>query len=336
MAAIDIDALLAPLSEAAPCGEDLGYDAAFLALEDAARGKAEQQFGETLIAAEEPDWRAMKEQSLELFARTRDVRVAIHLLRALTRLEGSSGFSSAIKVVHGLLEQQWDSVHPGLDAEENNDATMRLNALAPLADSATVLADVRSAAIGGVRSGLTVRQIELAFGKAEPHGGESVPTTAGIVQALGTVAAQSPGLLDELIAAHEAVRGVEAVIDRRAGAAEGPDLRALRALTQSLAQAAQETRGDAVGTAGAESSEGGAGTGAPRAGGPPGAIGSRDDAVRTLDRVCEWIERNEPTNPAPLLIRRAQRLMTKSFMDIIRDLAPEGLSQVERIAGTSE
>jgi hypothetical protein len=26
--------------------------------------------------------------------------------------------------------------------------------------------------------------------------------------------------------------------------------------------------------------------------------------------------------------------MTKSFMDIIRDLAPDGLTQVERIAGT--
>lgn len=333
MAAIDVDALLAPVTEAGPCGDDLAYDPAYLALEDAARGKAEQQFGDTVIAAEEPDWRAMKEQSLELFARTRDLRVAMHLLRALTRLDGCSGFCAGIKVVHGLLEQQWDGVHPMLDAEENNDATMRLNALAPLADGATVLADVRGASVGAARTGLTVRQIELAFGKAEPHAGEAVPTTAGIAQALGTAAAQSPGLLDELIGVHEAVRGVEAVIDRRAGAAEGPDLRALRTLTQSLAQAAQEARGDATGTAGAEGSDGAAAGGAPR--GPAGAIGSRDDAVKALDRVCEWIERHEPTNPAPLLIRRAQRLMTKSFMDIVRDLAPDGLKDVERIAGIS-
>jgi type VI secretion system protein ImpA len=50
--------------------------------------------------------------------------------------------------------------------------------------------------------------------------------------------------------------------------------------------------------------------------------------------VCEWLERNEPSNPAPLLIRRSQRLMTKSFIDIIRDLVPDGLSQVEKLAGT--
>ena len=65
-----------------------------------------------------------------------------------------------------------------------------------------------------------------------------------------------------------------------------------------------------------------------------GAITSREDAIRALDRVCEWIERNEPSNPAPLLIRRAQRLMTKNFIEIIRDLAPEGVNQIEKLAGT--
>jgi len=55
--------------------------------------------------------------------------------------------------------------------------------------------------------------------------------------------------------------------------------------------------------------------------------------IRALERACEWIERNEPTNPAPLLIRRSQRLMTKNFIDIIRDLAPESLTQIEKLAG---
>jgi type VI secretion system protein ImpA len=33
------------------------------------------------------------------------------------------------------------------------------------------------------------------------------------------------------------------------------------------------------------------------------------------------------------LIRRAQRLMNKSFIEIVRDLAPSGVDQVELIAG---
>jgi len=46
--------------------------------------------------------------------------------------------------------------------------------------------------------------------------------------------------------------------------------------------------------------------------------------------------RNEPTNPAPLLIRRAQRVMTMPFLDIIRELAPEAAGQVENITGSSK
>jgi type VI secretion system protein ImpA len=65
MALIDVDALLAPVSEDAPCGPDLEYDAEFLALEDAARGKAEQQFGDTIIPAEDPDWRKVQQLSGE-------------------------------------------------------------------------------------------------------------------------------------------------------------------------------------------------------------------------------------------------------------------------------
>ena len=313
MADIDVDALLAPVNDTAPCGDDLEYDPAFLALEEAARGKIEQQFGDTLIAAQEPDWRAMREQSIALFARTRDLRVAIQLLRAATHLNGSSGFAAAIRVVHGLLERHWERVHPMLDTSDHNDATMRLNALAPLGATGAVLGDLRSAALG----------------KAEPGAGESVPSAAGVEQALSNAAAQSPALLDELTGAHAAVRAIEALIDARAGAAEGPDLRALRAVTECMAQAAQQARGESVE---AGNDAGGApATAAPGAG--SGAIGGRDDAIKALERVCEWIERHEPTNPAPLLIRRAQRLMTKSFIDIIRDLAPDGLKEVERIAG---
>ena len=45
------------------------------------------------------------------------------------------------------------------------------------------------------------------------------------------------------------------------------------------------------------------------------------------------MERTEPASPAPLLIRRAQRLMTMSFVEIIEDLAPDGLTQIHTVAG---
>jgi len=52
--------------------------------------------------------------------------------------------------------------------------------------------------------------------------------------------------------------------------------------------------------------------------------------------VCSFLEHTEPSNPAPLFIRRAQRLIKKSFLEIVRDLMPDSLSQLEKLAGDVE
>ena len=332
MTAIPVDTLRQPLDPEAPCGADLSYDPAFLALEDAARGKPEQQFGDTLIAAQEPDWRVVFDSALALLARTRDLRLAVLLARAGARLHGLSSYAQALSLAADWLESQWDHVIPPLDADDHFDPTMRLNALAPLADPATGLADLRSAALGGGRLPLSVRQVELAAGKAVPHGDEAVPTQDGVLQALRSIEAQAPGLLALLRQVQADARRIDAVLSSRAPG-QGPDLKALQALAHTLGQAAASAEGVApaaveAGVAPPTHQEGARPLTA------PGELRHREDVVRTLDRVCEWIERHEPTNPAPLLIRRAQRLMSKTnFLDIIRDLAPDSLGQIENIAG---
>jgi len=58
-----------------------------------------------------------------------------------------------------------------------------------------------------------------------------------------------------------------------------------------------------------------------------------DEAVRIALEVCDFLERTEPSHPAPLLIRRAARLLDLSFVDIIRDLAPDAAGQIENLGG---
>ena len=55
--------------------------------------------------------------------------------------------------------------------------------------------------------------------------------------------------------------------------------------------------------------------------------------VPSLESVCEFLERTEPAHPAPLLIRRAARLLDLSFLDIIRDIAPGAADQIENLGG---
>ncbi len=339
MTAFPVDELLTPLADGAPCGPDLEYDPAFMALDEAARGRPEQQFGDTVIPAQEPDWRAVSEQALALARRTRDLRLAVLLTRSGARLNGIGGYASGLELVAGLLDRHWAGVYPLLDADDRDDPTMRLNALAPLADPAAGLADLRAAVIGSGRAAVTVRQVELAFGRAEPQSGENAPTTQGMLQALADAEAASPGSTRVLQDVHARLQRIETAVTERVGGATGPDLRPLRIVTQCLAQAAtQALAGGAAAAEAAGNADAGGldGAGATTAVATPGSIRSREDVVRMLDRVCEWVERHEPTNPAPLLIRRAQRLMNKNFLEIIRDLAPDGIDQVERIAGPAD
>ena len=95
MTLLPVDELLAPLSDEAPCGANLEYDAAFVALQDALRGRAEQQYGGALFAAVEPDWREVHEQAFALARRTRDLRIAVLLARAEARQHGLRGYVGA-------------------------------------------------------------------------------------------------------------------------------------------------------------------------------------------------------------------------------------------------
>jgi len=65
----------------------------------------------------------------------------------------------------------------------------------------------------------------------------------------------------------------------------------------------------------------------------PGAVSSREDVVRLLDRMCDYFERHEPSSPIPLLLKRCKRLVSANFLDIVRDVAPDAVSQVENLRG---
>jgi type VI secretion system protein ImpA len=333
MTDLELEPLLSPLAADAPCGADLEYDPVFLALQEAAARKPEQQYGDTVIPAQEPDWAVVKDQALQLSARTRDLRLAVWLVRSGARVTGLSGAVRGLQLVQALLERHWDHLHPQLDATDNNDPTARINALLPLLHPGAGLADLRAASLTGRRGALTVRDIELAIGHADAMAGEVVPTEEGVRSAVAAAIAESAELAALMQAGLAAVNGVADCLDKRLASSQGLDFAPLRKLLQCVADAGQRAAG--AGTAASQAIDGTASAAAAGAI-AVGAIATRDDVIRALENACEWIERNEPSNPAPLLIRRSQRLMSKNFIDIVRDLIPDGLAQVEKLAGTHQ
>ena len=139
---MELEKLLTPISEDQPCGSDHEHTPDFMALEQASKGKPERIMGDTVVLAVDPDWTDIKQRAEALFPLTKDLRVAILLLRANTRLEGLLGFSSGLKLIQEMLVRHWDHVHPCLDPDDNNDPTMRLNVLASLSDSDASVGDL--------------------------------------------------------------------------------------------------------------------------------------------------------------------------------------------------
>jgi type VI secretion system protein ImpA len=68
--------------------------------------------------------------------------------------------------------------------------------------------------------------------------------------------------------------------------------------------------------------------------GSSGEILSRADAMRMMDKISAYFLAHEPSSPIPLLMQRAKRLSSLDFLGLVKDLAPNGLSQAENIAGS--
>jgi type VI secretion system protein ImpA len=63
------------------------------------------------------------------------------------------------------------------------------------------------------------------------------------------------------------------------------------------------------------------------------SVTKRDDALYLLEIASAYFRANEPSSPLPMLIARAMRLSSMDFLDILRDLAPDGLGQAQIVTG---
>ena len=328
---LDLGALLAETRESPPSGPNLEHDLSFFELEEAARGKEERRVGDAAIPAEEPKWPKVVELAQGLLVRSKDLRVAVYLTRALTRTEGIPGLATGVGLMHGLLERYWDSVHPVLDAESDNDPTERLNALTPLVDAEAVIKDLRDAYVINSREHgqLQAREVENALGRLASSGAAGAKPIAQVHAQIAAAFAQDQTVPSALREVRERLNAIQALVTERVGAGRAIDLKPLAYPIESLIQTCDAALGTGPASAEGEAAtdEGG------RVVAKPGEIRSREEAVRMLELVCRFMERHEPSNPAPLFIRRAKRLMEKNFIEIVKDLMPDSLAQLEKLAG---
>lgn len=332
--------LLKPVSDEWPCGEDLSYDASLQELETMARGKQETQFA----AAEPPDWKKLRARCLEVFAQSKDLRIAMTLTVASLELDGLAGFRECLALVKGLLETYWAAVYPQLDPADDNDPLQRMNIVATLAtpvgtygDPLRILERLRAIPLcSSVQMGrYNFAEMLRAESGVATEGDKPAVTTAQIEAAFRDSnpeeLAERYKILGDCVAL---VQGIDESITHTVGATNAPDLSPLSgdlaAMQSRVAPYVRTTEAAAGEVTGASGQPG------QIAFSLEGEIRSREDVLRLLQKICLYYDRVEPSSPVPLMLKRAARLAEMDFMQIIQDLSPDAVTQIRTITGEKE
>lgn len=330
------DALLAE----APCGPDLEYHPSFLELIARARTKPEQQLGDSVIGAREPEWRAVFDQAMTLARSSRDLRIASVLVQAATELHGLPGFASGLALVRTWLEQHWNELHPRLSLDGDYDPLMRMNALAALADPNGTLKSLRHAVFLEGRFGIiNVGEAEAILKGRQAVDGAIVTSSAQLERLLVEEHFPNASQLAVLAQAESTLAAIESLWRGRLEPDYWPELDMLRELLTRLnAFSLRHTQPLAASPAASAAEPSGPDLAPLPAtkSGLPAELSNRREAFQALASARRYFERHEPSHPAPLLIQRIEKLEGLGFIDILAELSPDTLTQLRHITGTAD
>lgn len=113
---IDLEAILTPIQGENPAGENLRYDPAYDAIQEARREDDQLDRGDWDREIKTADWQqviALTEEAL--MRRTKDLQMAVWLLEALVKTDGFTGFNAGLDVINGLLEHFWEHLYPEIE-----------------------------------------------------------------------------------------------------------------------------------------------------------------------------------------------------------------------------
>jgi type VI secretion system protein ImpA len=336
----DGQALLEPISAEQPCGQNLD-DTPVLVTFDALRlfGQAkspeappdpEDRERENEKAKAPLEWDRIRADALDALKKSKDLRVLAYLGTALLRTDGLPQFAQVLTTASQWIETYWAQVYPLID----EDAIARRNALNCFADPMAVVDRVwRLPLVVSRQHGrFSLRDIDIAGGQASGGPMEGRPDPEAIRQAFGEIPLEQLTALDQsATSAMAALNSIDARMRGEGGPDVAPDFAPLSTQFAKLNRICREhlaLRSDA----GAEGAGLDPGGGVSPAGFTGGAIKSRQDAVRALDAVADFFRRNEPSSPIPLFVERAKRLVSKDFLEVLADIAPDALA-VARSAG---
>ena len=343
MAVVELAALTSPVSDEEPCGPDLELagDADYMNFVARADGIIPTSYfsgpdGKPFDRAS-VDFASEFEAAKALLARTRDLRLLTIVAKMLILNRDLASFEACVGAISALLETRWDDVHP---RGEDGIFAIRIAALETLDDMPPVIMPLQHLPIAESRrfGAVSYRSYMIANGEVKPREGEEPFEIGTVEQAL--LETELPRLVENrghFDALSKAIANIQTVCMERSSG-ELVKLDRLPALVQKIFAllndfVARRDPSAALATDAAEGAPADAGAATTIA---AGLIRSPADAGAGLAAVADYFSRFEPSNPALLLVRQAEQLMGKSFLEVIRILVPTHVEQAAILLGRDQ
>lgn len=334
-----------PISAAQPTGIDIEYDARFIDIQTLVEGKPEQQYGDVIIEAEEPDWNTVEKLCRQILSESKDIRVFCFYVQALTANYGVLGFKKGCEILYANIEKYWDELYPKLVDEENNfDAFYRSGSIGLLIDESGVIQQLNESNIiysASKKSYFTLKSVASMLINNEDG---SYP--GGREKLIEDIKVAYQNNQEELLALKDAVdliQNIECAFNENLedfhsdfstikkpleviasllvnsiSVEENEEMTALNkepssAVNNSVTKSATDIQSlDSI------------------------KIKDRNDVRIVLEKLNLYFRLKEPSHPAPLFIERLQKLMDMNFYEMLKNISPNSLNDLDLIIGKDE
>lgn len=359
---IDVDQLLAPISEEQPTGVELSVsdpDSPLIRIKDVydeARKliKEEQDkeisggidaFGQPWRTIPEPDWDTIIELGTETLASTsKDFRIASWLTEALLRTNYVDGLRQGLDLCMGLCERYWADIHPPANEDDGHGVTV--GAFAGLVTDANYSAIQLTPVVCGTKPNERSERRYSALDYSRAKDLETLTDPAererrlengqiemGEFQAVAAVTPpefhqQNLAALDACIARLNELGEFfrDNCQDDEYGEATAPGVSGFREQLEAVRRLVHELSGGAtVGDDGPAEDE------QPLAGGA-GSAGvinankemTREQAFQTIEKIAQFFERTEPHTPVYFALRQVVRWGRMPLPELLAELIDDG------------
>ncbi|MCL2163311.1 MAG: type VI secretion system protein TssA [Oscillospiraceae bacterium] len=330
-----------------PNNEDLEYSPVFAEFTALATPREEHQIGEHIVPAQAPGWGEVFKMGCALLERSRDLRILVKVCHAALHQHGLPGLAQGLSLMARWVEGNWDDLYPKLHVEGDYDPLLRSNAIAEISDPEALVRSLRQAVFLETPVGsITISAVEHLLNGKQSKGQTFVSSLDQLSRIIIVEGAKNQDRFVAIASIHSFLTTIASVFKNRLEPDYWPNIELLTDIIARLEHFISTQLGKKIVTqpeqpvvtpvASQVSSASVAVTTKPIESAPYSPfveLSTRTEAIKALASAREYFENNEPSHPAPILIRRIERLVGLDFLTIIKDLVPESLQQVQTLAG---